>query len=144
MVRLRRMLQLILKFLQAVIGELHEQLDSLVWRFRVAYLVRFERRQVILLRRLRPRDADCQSSRKTTSQNHSRPGSLPGLHGCFSGEFSLVGLDAGAFAGGCSPGLRGNSSFSSSISISSKSFSTICIGGRYASGIAKITSRTSR
>src|SRR5260370_11201497 len=110
------MVQLILKLLQAVFGKCQKEFSAFVDGLRVANLVRFGRREIVLL--LRHRGA-----------HKRRPGQDEGtqdkkryfeFHGCFS---------AGGAAARCSAGRRGKSIFSSSSFMPIRSWRTICSGG---------------
>src|SRR5580765_1016363 len=130
------MLKFVLKFLQPVVGKLHEQEYLFVDGFGVANFVGFKSGEVVLLRGLRI-GGDGESSRKTRGKQDS----VPEGHGCFSGAaFGVLPVDAPRWMGGCSPGLLGNSKCSSSRSISFRSCSTSCMGGRKSSGTDKMTS----
>src|SRR5207253_11411559 len=107
----RRMLDFILKFLQAVLGKSEKQADALVGRFRVADLVCFEGAQVVLLRRRR--GADGQDSPEQT--RGPEQGCRFAFHGCFS---------SGGAAGLTGAGRRGKSSRIISSSMVIKSWRT--------------------
>src|SRR5712692_2462204 len=111
------MVQLILKFLQAILGEREKEPDALVGVvLRIANLVRFDRREIVLLlrhpgaRERRPGQHDGTQEKKRYFE----------FHGCFS---------AGGAAACCSTGRRGKSIFSSSSFMPIRSRRTIWSGG---------------
>src|SRR5216683_3022405 len=110
------MLQFELEFLQAILGEREKEPDALVGVvLRVANLVRFDRREVVLL--LRRRGA--REMRRGQHQATQEKKWYFAFHGCFS---------AGGVPGWCSAGRRGKSIFSSSSSMPIRSWRTISRG----------------
>src|ERR1700674_3623653 len=110
------MVQLILKFLQAIVGKRQKQFYAYIDRLRLTNLVRFHRRKIVLLLRC-PGPHEQQSSQNEGSQKEEIQFEF---HGCFS---------AGGVAACCSAGRWGKSIFSSSSSMPIKSCRTICSGG---------------
>src|SRR5258708_7391062 len=110
------MLQFVLEFLQAIVGKSQKEFYTLVDRFCVANLVRFNSRKIVLLLRCpgageRRRGQDAGSQEKKMYFE---------LHGCFS---------AGGVAACCFTGRRGKSIFSNSSFMPIRSWRTICSGG---------------
>src|SRR5713226_8639692 len=125
------MIQLILKFLQAVVRETQKQLDALVGGLRVANLVRFHGGQVVLLRNRPPERCHGRNEHKTECPHKTHCDS----HGCFP-----AGEDVFAGFAGC----PGKSSLIISSSMAIRSPRTICSGGLYSSAAISSDSSTSR
>src|SRR3989441_6414295 len=121
----RRVFQLILEFLQAVVSESQKEFYAFVDRLRVANLVCFHCREIVLLL-LCPGAGE----RRGHQQEGNRKQKVYfELHGCFSAGGAASGFSAGGAASCFSTGRRGKSIFSSSSSRPSRSCRTICSGG---------------
>src|SRR5271156_1513830 len=127
------MLQFVLEFLQAVFRKRQIQAHFFIDRFRIANLVRFQRRKIILLRQLFRRQSSRhqQCQRRRANPAHRYPPHRIS-HG-FSSFFAALPAD----------GL-GNSSRNNSSSRAVRSFSTSSSGGLNSSGEVTKASRTSR
>src|SRR2546421_7279022 len=144
------MLQFILKFLQAVFGETQEQPDALVGVLRVADLVRFHGREVVLL------PATARGERHRREHRHRQNHINAQAHGHISGEVggtAAVGFSGGLlgaepldfFSSGFTPSVRrGKSNCSSSSSMDARSLRTNSSGGRYSEGAMTNISSSSR
>src|SRR5882762_2845025 len=124
------MVQFILKLLQAIVGKRQKQFYAFVYRLRIANLVRFQRRKIVLL--LRGPRANEWRGQHAGSQEKKM---YFEFHGCFS---------AGGVAACCSAGRWGKSILSSSSSMPIKSCRTICSGGLWPWGDTSNVSSTSR
>ncbi len=74
------MIQFILKFFQAIIGKRKKELYALVNRFRIANLVRFDGREIVLLRR---RCGVHERRKHKNAKGKHRKNNFV-FHGCFS------------------------------------------------------------
>src|SRR2546427_7554983 len=106
------MLELVMEFLQSVVGESQEQLDTLIRRFRVADFVRLHCRKIVLLLRNASSGVCGRTNQDHRQQTDDRasPSNLP--HD--APAYSFFG---GGWAGGFSPGRLGKSKCSKSSSI---------------------------
>src|SRR2546427_2632604 len=119
------MLQLVLEFLQAIVSKSQKEFYAFVDRPRVANLVCFHRRQIVLLL-LCPGAGERRGHQQ--EGNHKQK-MYSQFHGCFSAGGAASGFSAGGAASCFSTGRRGKSIFSSSSSRPSRSCWTICSGG---------------
>src|SRR5260370_37734190 len=118
------------EFLQAFVRRTKEKFYLLVEGFRIANLVCFHRREVVLLLR----SCGTQNRRGRLQKANQKQEFHFQFHGCFSAGGVASGFSGGGAASCFSTGRRGKSILSSSSSISMRSWRTICNGGLWPSG----------
>src|SRR6266699_590717 len=133
------MLELVLEFLQSVVGKSQEQFDPPIGRFRIADFVRLHCRKIVLLLRNAGSGVFCRTNQDHRQQTDDRasPTNLP--H-----DAPAYAFFGGEWAGGFSPGRLGKSKCSKSSSILLMSPCTSSSGGLYSGGATIRKSSSSR